>query len=405
MARVLNADLDINLGGENASNEVISSQRAVKTYVDNQDSGIIDSLGDLSSLVTPVKTDIVSAINSLNVEASYMEECPALTPSSGVATWSVVHNLGSKGIICTLYDKEGAEIVKNTTINSVNQITVTFNATSNISAKDYVIVIVASNASGGGDSITVDSTISATSTNPLQNKVIYPALSSFLPNNTMINVKLDGTGDFTNLNDAIDFLNNKWSNGLVILRVGSGTFSTSNISLLANFCNIPKLYILGDGINNTILTFSSTSGACIASYSGTLQIASLTITRPNVSTTVDAGAETIKALESGFIDMGSSVAINGSNTALSSTMGGSILFRGGTISNSYIAFQASANGGISTSWGTSVSLSDCVYGFSTLAGGRINMNNANISYANVTNRASQTVGEATNDGWITGVTV
>ena len=48
MARVLNANLDTNLGGENASNEVISSQKAVKTYVDDRSLGVVsDTNGDV----------------------------------------------------------------------------------------------------------------------------------------------------------------------------------------------------------------------------------------------------------------------------------------------------------------------------------------------------------------------
>ena len=41
MARILNANIDVTLGGENASNEVISSQKATKTYVDNKSLGVI----------------------------------------------------------------------------------------------------------------------------------------------------------------------------------------------------------------------------------------------------------------------------------------------------------------------------------------------------------------------------
>lgn len=147
--RVLNASLDTNLGGENASNELVSSQKAVKTYVDTQDTALSSNLGDLSNLTTSVKTDLVSAVNSLNVSTSYTEECPALTPVSGVATWTVTHNLGSTGVICSLYNKDGAEIVKNTTINSANQITITFNATGSITAKDYKIVVLVSGGSAG----------------------------------------------------------------------------------------------------------------------------------------------------------------------------------------------------------------------------------------------------------------
>ena len=40
MARILNASTDITLGGDNPSNEVICSQKAIKTYVDNSTQSI-----------------------------------------------------------------------------------------------------------------------------------------------------------------------------------------------------------------------------------------------------------------------------------------------------------------------------------------------------------------------------
>ena len=113
MAKILNASIDVTLGGENASNEVISSQKATKTYIDNR----FFNLG-------------------------YAVSSPALTPVQGVCTWQITHNLGTQDIICTLY-MSGVEITKNTTIDSNNAITVTFNAIENLSAGDVRAVIFA----------------------------------------------------------------------------------------------------------------------------------------------------------------------------------------------------------------------------------------------------------------------
>lgn len=109
MARILNANTDVTLGGVNASNEVISSQKAIKTYVDNK---------------------------------KYIAQCPAITPVEGVANWTVTHNLGTPYVICALYDSNGSEIVKNVTIVSANQILVSFNADSSVSAEDYSVVVL-----------------------------------------------------------------------------------------------------------------------------------------------------------------------------------------------------------------------------------------------------------------------
>ena len=107
------------------------------------------SVGNLSSLTTPDKTNIVSAINSMG-NLSYTAKCPAITPVNGIATWVITHNMGSLGIVCSLYTKTGVEIVKNTTINSANQITVTFNTSVAVAAEDYTINIL---ANGGATAI------------------------------------------------------------------------------------------------------------------------------------------------------------------------------------------------------------------------------------------------------------
>ena len=139
MAKILNASIDTTLGGENASNEAISSQKAIKTYVDT-------NTGDLSELATTSKTNLVSAINEVLDDISnlsYSTDSPALTPVSGVCTWVVTHNLGTQDIICGLY-ASGVEVVKDVLINSDNAITITFNSSESLSAGALKAVIFAS---------------------------------------------------------------------------------------------------------------------------------------------------------------------------------------------------------------------------------------------------------------------
>lgn len=77
---------------------------------------------------------------------SYSADCPAITPSSGVATWSVTHSLGTQAVITELYTSSGAKIEHNTLITSNNALTVSFKASSNIAVGDYKIVVLASGA-------------------------------------------------------------------------------------------------------------------------------------------------------------------------------------------------------------------------------------------------------------------
>ena len=87
---------------------------------------------------------IKAALNNLGGRASYSATCPALTPTSGVATWSVNHNLGTANIVASLYNSSGALQECNITVTSANAITVNFKASSNVSAGDYKIVVLAS---------------------------------------------------------------------------------------------------------------------------------------------------------------------------------------------------------------------------------------------------------------------
>ena len=108
---------------------------------------------------------------------SYSTTCPAITPVSGVATWVVTHNLGTRNVVVSLYDNNSAELMRDVTIDSINQITVTFKVSENITAGDYRIVVL---SAGGTPSITIDDSLSTSSTNPVQNSVITTALNNKL---------------------------------------------------------------------------------------------------------------------------------------------------------------------------------------------------------------------------------
>lgn len=158
--------------------------------------------------------EIVDVLND-NLNMYFTATNPVLTPSQGVATWSVTHNLGTENVNCSLYNGDNL-VISTITIVSENTITVSFNSTEAISADTYKIVIIANGAAassgGGGEpytlpvastsvlggvkidgttitidangvisgsaNITVDSALSSTSTNPVQNKVIYEALGN-----------------------------------------------------------------------------------------------------------------------------------------------------------------------------------------------------------------------------------
>jgi hypothetical protein len=122
--------------------------------------------------------EIVDVLND-NLNMYYSGTNPALIPVNNVCTWTVAHNLGTENVNCSLYNGDNL-VISTINIASENTIIISFNADSVIPADTYKIVIISNGAgssSGGGD-ITVDDTLSPTSTNPVQNKVIYEAIGN-----------------------------------------------------------------------------------------------------------------------------------------------------------------------------------------------------------------------------------
>lgn len=79
-------------------------------------------------------------------------------------------------------------------------------------------------------------------------------LDNYLPNGTVINVNLDGSGDFTDLPSAIDYLTDKFSSGTVTIQLGEGTFELSeDLVIDQDKFNFGSLQIQGAGNNVTII--------------------------------------------------------------------------------------------------------------------------------------------------------
>lgn len=105
----------------------------------------------------------------------------------------------------------------------------------------------------------VDDTLSDTSENPVQNKILYPAVSKFIPADTNITVELDGSGDFTTLADALEYIKGKYSNGIVVIKLGDGTFTlSSEVGINTTYFNFALLQIVGNGTAKTTVQGTST---------------------------------------------------------------------------------------------------------------------------------------------------
>ena len=128
--------------------------------------------------------------------------------------------------------------------------------------------------------ITVDSALNSTSENPVQNKVLYPSLSGYIPSGTVISVKTDGTGDFTTLSDAVSSLVGKWSNGTVTISLGNGTFTeSSGITLNGSYFSIPLIVITGQGKANTTVSYTGSTSNFIDIYRCSVDVSQMAIAR------------------------------------------------------------------------------------------------------------------------------
>ena len=257
------------------------------------------------------------------------------------------------------------------------------------------------------ETITIDSELSSSSTNPIQNKVLYPSLSGFLPARTVISVKNDGSGDFTNLNDAISFLEGKWSNGVVTIQIGSGTFNnTTTVVIDNNNFNIPKLKIIGNGETNTILDSNGMEDAqyLLKLNNGLdIEISDLKIT--NSSGSILTGYRGIEQNSFSNLIL-NNIKCEGINRLATIYNGAKCM-----LTNNITIEQARTGFMVDSGFlmlNCNLQITDSQAGIFVRFGGTVKTStSATYTTANITEAIHpiEAVGTAINDGWITGITV
>lgn len=385
--------------------------------------------------------EIVDVVNN-NLNMYYTATNPVLTPVAGAVSWVVTHNLGTENITCTLYEGDDL-IVSKIAVTSENTVTVYLNSLVEVPADTYKITIVTNggaNLSGSGD-ITIDSSLSTTSENPVQNKVVasaldgklnkssvdsnfyaasenpvqnrtlYPYYQGYIPAETDFRIKANGTGAFPTLQDAINYLHNKWSNGRIYITLEAGThYISQNITIQNLWCNIPFLEIRGEGNSNTFLVgaddFSSVNGDWFFyNFWGETSVwyHNITFKKGNNSTvtgTLLAGAgATVYISDCAFEDFSGVMVCDSAK----------IFIFGTTTYKNFSGWAInSCNGGFTaTNWGATLTFTNTTSkgtAFGVSYGGQIHVNGENnLTFTKVSNKTSKTVGSTNNYGWITGV--
>ena len=371
----------------------------------------------LPSIVYPLSlvdktNEIIDVLND-NLNMYYSEENPALTSSGGVCTWTVTHNLGTENINYSVYEGS-ASIIADVSIVSENAIVVTLNSSSNITAGTFSIVIISNGAgSSQGSIVEIDSELSTTSTNPVQNRIItnyvQPSLSNFIPKGTIISVKTDGSGNFTKLSDAINYLSNKWSNGAVVIQLGTGTFNeTEEITINGRESleyNIPWIIVKGNGASNTIVQWNyTTSLNTIYCNHCSMTFENLTFKNATYSSSISYWGFQARSLSNIIIDTCNFE--NLSNT-ISASEGSKVTLRGTiNITNSRtVAVRGMYTGEINSFNGVTINMSSCATGLQVSQGSIIRLSAPTLSFNSVTTKCNVTPNTITSDGIVMGFTV
>lgn len=229
-----------------------------------------------------------------------------------------------------------------------------------------------------------------------------------LASGTTLTVKTDGSGDFTTIQDAISYLNGKWCEGVVTIQLGNGTF-TFDSNLNFNFIAIKRLNLTGSSLGETILSDTRTTLSS-NQYSIRVNMPYFSISKLSLQGSASSYAkESIGILVESEASLAtiSNVSIDHFSIGIQSTASKVQISNTINISDcGYTGFRCRGAGVLCSNWAPAITLNTIgSYGFAVDYGGIISLTNPNITYTSVSTHTSQTVGTATNDGWITGVTV
>lgn len=228
------------------------------------------------------------------------------------------------------------------------------------------------------------------------------ANATYIPENTTYTVKTDGTGDFSKLSEAVNFLNNKWSPYVVTISIGAGTFvEDGKVEIIDTLhSGIPNIVIEGAGVDSTILQNTSTQNALIFRNLRTSNIVVKNLTIENTNAT----PPTIVLYAAG------SRVLRVSNVKLKNAQYG--IFAG--VANSEIAIEGNLtiedcsvdgmeiqnNSALTGSASATIAFKNMPLGIHIYRQSKVIFFATTLTFASVTNKASQAINTQTADGYI-----
>lgn len=213
--------------------------------------------------------------------------------------------------------------------------------------------------------------------------VILVEEEHFIPAGTVIRVEVDGSGDFTNLRSAINYLKGKYSNGSVTIKFGNGTFEeNSNFDVDGSSFNISSLNIEGNG-TTSIIKFTNSS----AQYDRNLRFLNGLFTITNLTLQVNGGRALY--ISTNCQATCSSVTITGGHDAcVYVDSGGKIFIKGSlTLANGTKSSGSCINccgGFVSIYYNSSIKMSNSDVGIHSASGGIVQIDRSKYTVSNVT---------------------
>jgi hypothetical protein len=88
-------------------------------------------------------TTAADARTALGATTKYAASNPEIAPSSGIATWTVTHNLGTTDVIVSLKDLSNNEVVEaDIATTNGTTVTISWNASATVAANSYRVVVI-----------------------------------------------------------------------------------------------------------------------------------------------------------------------------------------------------------------------------------------------------------------------
>lgn len=129
-------------------------------------------------------------IREYSKNLTYKAISPEIIPIEGVASWDVTHNLSTTNVVAGLFDMEDTEVEKVMQVLTPNKIRIIWPSDAEVLyAGTFAAFIVSGGATNG---LTIDSELSVSSMNAVQNAVITEVLPKI--EETLHNLN-SGTGE------------------------------------------------------------------------------------------------------------------------------------------------------------------------------------------------------------------